>query len=94
MTHLYLKICDFNLITMTSNPTILKTIPEDRQKTLDDLLHEINILEDLRHLEYKKRPFIQEIVELTIQGYDVIEYMRAYRTILRSKNWDYGKTLL
>ena len=76
---------------MTANPTILKPVPEDKQKTLDELLHEINILEDLRQLEYKKRPFIQEIVELTIQGYDPIEYMRAYRTILRSKNWDYRK---
>lgn len=74
---------------MTNNPTSLKQIPEDKQKTLDDLLYEIDILEDLRFIEHKKHPFIAEILQLIIHDYDVIEYMRRYRTILRSKNWDY-----
>ena len=87
---MYNPIKDINGDKMT-NHTILKQIPEDKQKTLDELLNEINILEDLRYLEHKKRPFISEIVELTIRGYDVIEYMRTYRTILRSKNYDYQK---
>lgn len=74
---------------MTNNPTILKPIPEDKQKTLDGLLHEINILEDLRLLEYKKRPYLREIVELMWNDYDVSESYRAFVIILRSKNWDY-----